>query len=107
MFEYQLTVGLFDKDTQTQKIDTNAARHIIADTLINNYNVYAFTMIDCNGVYKMASTGNIVHEPSIRIEIASDDDITNGIKSAINDLKVKLNQESIMFKLLTSEIEFI
>ena len=72
MFEHVLTVGLFDKNSERQEILTETAKDFIAETLINKYNVFAFTMIDCNGVYKMQTTGAIVREPSIRIEIAAE-----------------------------------
>lgn len=70
MYEHFLTVGLFDKDTEKQEITTGAAKDYISETLINKFNVFAFTMIDCAGVYKMQSTGAIVKEPSVRVEIA-------------------------------------
>ena len=75
MTKTTLTIGLFDKDTESQKIGTESAKSIIADILLNRHNIFAFTMIDCNGYYKMQSTGNIVNEPSIRVEIATDDDL--------------------------------
>ena len=73
MIKYQLTIGLFDKDTEKQQIKTPAAKKQISDTLLNRFGVYAFTMIECAGVYKMNSTGNIVIEPSIRVEIVTTD----------------------------------
>ena len=60
MFKYQLTIGLFDKDTEKQKIKTEEAKNIIANTLIDKFNLFAFTMIECSGVYKMASTNQII-----------------------------------------------
>ena len=46
-----LTIGLNDKDTQNQIINTPEAKQIISETLINKYGVFAFTMIECAGVY--------------------------------------------------------
>ena len=104
-YENQLTIGLFDKDTERQEITTESAKIMISDILINDFEIYAYTMIDCNGVYKMSSTNRIVHEPSIRIEIVSDEEIE--ILRIIEALKKALNQESIMHKAIKSDIEFI
>ena len=97
MYEYQLTIGLFDKDNAKQKISTAAAENMISDLLLNQFKIYAFTMINCFGVYKMAD-GRIVKEPSIRLEIASDEDISSIINSFINTIKspAYLNQECIL-----------
>ena len=102
MTKTTMTIGLFDKDTEQQEISTAAANEIIAQTLINEYHIFAFTTWECAGVYKMDSTGNIIREPSIRVEIASD--IRPGAMDILIDeitttLKNKLNQESIMVEL--------
>lgn len=71
-----LTIGLNDKNTERQEIETGAAKNIIANILLNQFNIFAFTMFECSGVYKMESTGNIIFENSIRVEIATDDELT-------------------------------
>lgn len=107
MFEHFLTVGLFDKDSEKQEVATETAKDFIAETLIDKFGVFAFTMIDCSGVYKMQSTGAIVKEPSIRIEIAAEADLTREtVYRIIKELKEGLNQESIMYKMVESEIDF-
>lgn len=107
MYENHLTIGLFDRRTKKQEINTEKAKALISNVLINHYGIYAFTMIDCNGVYKMQNSGVVVREPSIRIEIASDEPIKE-LKEIIRVLKHKrmLNQESIMHKEMVSEISF-
>lgn len=107
MLEYQLTIGLFDKDTAAQKINTSAAKNMIADLLLNRFGIYAFTMIECNGVYKMTD-GRIVFEPSIRLEIAAETELDEVLNSFIETVKSSayLNQECIMFKKSTSDINF-
>lgn len=105
MIKNVLTIGLNDKDTELQIIQTSDAKKMIADLLINEYDVYAFTMIDCEGVYKMASSGNIIRETSIRVEIVTDEMPAN-IDMMINALKVTLNQESIMQEIHESNIYF-
>lgn len=108
MYEYFLTVGLFDKDTERQEIGTDKVKDFIAETLINDFDVCAFTMIDAVGVYKMQSTGAIVKEPSIRIEIATDEELSREmVYKIIQSLKKGLNQESIMYKMVESDVDFI
>ena len=100
-----LTIGLNDKDTERQEITTGEAKNTIAKILLNQYNIFAFTMFECSGVYKMESTGNIVFENSIRVEIATDDELT-AADAIIATLKTELNQESIMMEKETREIFF-
>ena len=106
MTEYALTVGLFDKDSEKQEIYSDVAKDIISRILIDDFQIFAYTMIDCYGVYRMQSTGRIVREPSIRIEIVTDSDESEKMKSIIERLKRQLNQESIMFKTTRANIEF-
>lgn len=105
MQKTSLTIGLFDKETEKQEINAAEAIQTIANTLINTFNIFAFTMIECNGVYKMASNGCIVFEPSIRIEIATDDELTK-INEIVTELKTLLNQESIMTETEQKQIYF-
>jgi hypothetical protein len=107
MTKYTLTVGLNDKITKTQLINTENAHEIIADTLLIDFDIYAFTMFECYGVYRHEN-GEIVKEKSFRIEIASDDVIDGKICEIIKSLKVKLNQESIMYERVNyANIQFI
>lgn len=99
------TIGLNDKNTERQEIATGAAKNIIANILLNQFNIFAFTMFECSGVYKMESTGNIIFENSIRVEIATDDELTEA-DAIIAELKKELNQESIMMEKETKEIFF-
>ena len=104
MVKNQFTIGLFDKDTEQQEIQTNEAKNLIAEILIEKFGIFAFTMIECSGVYRMASSGQIVFEPSIRVEIASDDEIA--ADDIIEKLKDALNQESIMHEVSKEHIYF-
>lgn len=97
MEKYQLTIGLYDRKSEKQEIKTNKAKKMMADTLINRFHVFAFTMIECAGVYKMNSSGRIVQEPSIRIEIVADSGDLNML-DMVEFLKVQFNQETIMFE---------
>ena len=95
MLKTTITIGLFDKDTERQEIKTEDAQNIIANTMINDFDIFAFTMWECAGVYKMNSTGNIIREPSIRVEIATDEAIPK-FDEMLEALKKALNQETIM-----------
>lgn len=108
MHEYILTIGLNDRVTEKQEISSEAAKRMISKILINKYGVFAFTMFDCYGVYKMSSTGRIVQEPSIRVEIATAEPMQN-IDEIIRVIKDSehLNQESIMKKHTISNIQFV
>jgi hypothetical protein len=108
MNKHIITIGLNDKDAEMQIFSNDTAIEMIADTMINNHGVYAFTMNECEGVYKMDSTGHIIREKSIRIEIADDADSKIDYIGIICDLKVRLNQESIMYELIeNANISFI
>lgn len=100
-----LTIGLNDKNTEKQEIETGKAKNIIANILLNQFNIFAFTMFECSGVYKMRSTGNIVFENSLRVEIATDNELAES-DAIIEELKKALNQESIMIEQETKEIYF-
>ncbi len=105
MKENIFTIGLFDKNTERQETSSEEAENIISTILIENHNVFAFTMFKCSGVYRMKSTGRIVQEPSIRIEIVTDEELT-AADAIIADLKTALNQESIMHKVSEAQIYF-
>lgn len=105
MLKYQLTIGLFDKDTETQLIQSSDAKNIISNILLNKFDIFAFTMFDCSGIYRMQSTGAIISEPSVRVEIATDAEIPAA--EIIAELKSKLNQEAIMLEIADANISFI
>ena len=99
------TIGLFDKDTEKQEISTPEAKEKVAEILIGKFEIFAFTMLECSGYYRMQSTGRIVAEPSIRVEIATDDELT-AADEIIGTLKMEFNQESIMHEVSKANIYF-
>lgn len=101
---YKLTIGLNDQKSKIQEISTDAAKNMIAETLLKTFGIYAFTMIECEGVYTHEN-GEIVREKSIRVEIASDKKIKS-IPAIISALKESLNQESIMMETGKAKISF-
>jgi len=100
--KYILNIGLNDKDTKTQIIKTSKALETIKNTLFNN-NIVGYTIYTGYGLYKHDS-GEITKEKTIIIEMFYTDD--NTINNIINDLKVKLNQESITKQVVKMSISF-
>ena len=86
-----LYVGLNDKDTKVQKIDTQEANKITMN-IITSYTDGA-TIYNATGIYKHED-GTIVLENTLKIELyeVSDEALT----AIIDTLKRTLNQESII-----------
>ena len=97
MTKYNLTIGLLDKDSKVQEIGTVRATKLVTRIVIAK--IGFGTILDANGVYTH-DDGTIVTEPSIRVEIL-DTEGTIGkdkIVELASELKVALNQESILFE---------
>ena len=100
--KYILNVGLNDKDTKLQKIDSIEAYKIVENTLLNN-GLSGYTIYQGKGLYKH-DDGTITQENTLIIEmIFTTDDIVNKI---IKILKQVLNQESIMKQVQEIELSF-
>ena len=100
--KYILNVGLNDKDTKIQKIDSIEAYKIVENTLLNN-GLSGYTIYQGKGLYKH-DNGTITQENTLIIEmIFTQEDIVNKI---IKILKQVLNQESIMKQVQDIEISF-
>jgi hypothetical protein len=97
MTKYLLTVGLLDKDSKVQEISTVHATKVV--TRMVTAKIGFGTILDANGVYKHAD-GTLVTEPSIRIEILDTEGTIERdiIIELANELKITLNQESILFE---------
>lgn len=100
--KYILNVGLNDKDTKTQKIDSIEAYKIVENTLLNN-GLDGYTIYQGRGLYKHES-GEITQENTLIIEILFTDDDT--IKNIINILKQVFNQECITKQVINMEVSF-
>lgn len=86
-----LYVGLNDKDTKTQKIDTLEAVKIVTNLITAKCD--GGTIYNATGIYKH-DDGTIVIENTLRIElIDTPEDILSDL---IDTLKNVLNQESII-----------
>lgn len=102
MKEIILTIGLNDKDTKKQEITTIDAYKIVQN--ICTMYVGGATIYETYGVYKHEN-GDIIEEKSLRIEIATDD--KKAVIDVINVLKMALNQESVLYKEVESNIMFL
>jgi len=100
--KYILNVGLNDKDTKLQKIDSIEAYKIVENTLLNN-GLSGYTIYQGKGLYKH-DTGEITQENTLIIEILfTSNEIVDKI---IKILKQVLNQESIMKQVQDITISF-
>lgn len=90
MEKFILYVGLNDKKTKTQKIQTLDA-YAIVNNLLLTY-VEGATVTQGQGIYKHEN-GNFVIENTLIIELLFTDEQT--IQKIANDLKRILNQETI------------
>lgn len=102
MQKYIVYVGLNDKKTKIQEINTIQAYKIITNIIIN-YDIDGFTILEANGYY-VHDDKSITIEKSLKIEFL----FTNIeiIKNIIKDIKKSLNQESVILQTenITSEL---
>ena len=98
MEKYILYVGLNDKDTKTQKIDTLSAYNLTNNILLNY--VEGATVTQSKGIYKH-NNGNVVIENTLIIELLFTDKTT--VETIAKELKIALNQESIAIQKQTIE----
>ena len=87
--EIVVSIGLNDKDSHVQVISTETARKIVFDAFGD------CTVQECKGRFTHNS-GNVVYETSFRVTIYADTSMLENITEKCKDLKIKLNQESIV-----------
>lgn len=85
-----LYIGLNDKDTKRQEINTTEAVKIVTNILIE---LGGATIYEATGIYKH-DDGNIVIENTLRVELIEADNEL--LASKITLIKQVLNQESII-----------
>ena len=101
--KYIIFIGLFDKDTKTQKTDTVAACNLIQNIILSNGHDGA-TISNATGIYKH-DDGQIIIEPSVRVELlfATDKQIKNicaAVKNALNQESLALESQIIESRLV-------
>lgn len=85
-----LYIGLNDKDTKKQEINTTEAVKIVTNILIE---LGGATIYEATGIYKH-DDGNIVIENTLRVELIEADNEL--LASKIPLIKQVLNQESVI-----------
>ena len=93
MKRYTIYLGLNDKETKTQKIDTVEAYKVVENLLVSMFD--GGTIFNAHGVYKH-NDNTVVIENTLRIEILEfDNSILDNVRNFVNILKADFNQESI------------
>ena len=92
MEKVKFSIGLFDKDSRRQEIDTYEAIILIKQTLLA-IGAVGLSIYVGKGVY-MYDDGTLMREPSVFAEVYN---LNNeSIQKAVEFLKKELNRESIM-----------
>lgn len=103
MTTINLYVGLNDKDTKQQELSNLEAKAEISEILFR-YCSNGFTLQECQGMYKH-DDGTVVCENTIKVILL--DYNFSMIFELVEDLKHKLNQESIAVEIYKSYVKFI
>jgi len=97
-----LFCGLFDKDSKAQEVSTLDAYKVASNLLTE---IIGFgTITEACGVYTHEN-GEIVQEPTLRIEVSGID--IESMKRLALALKQAFNQESIGFEVIKSDFSFV
>ena len=90
--KYSFYIGLNDKDSKVQIVETLTAANIINRVFIEN-NVDGATITSGKGIYKH-DNGEIVVEETLIVQVYEFNSVVN-VQKICNELKNLLNQESI------------
>ena len=103
MTTVNLYIGLNDKDTKQQEL-TNLDAKAEISTILLKYFPNGFTLQECQGMYKHIS-GTVVCENTIKVILF---DYNIGlVLDAVEDLKLKLNQECIAVEHIKTTVNFV
>ena len=94
MNKTSLYIGLNDKDTKAQKIDTLEATKIVYNLLLS-YGIDGATIYNATGIYKH-DNGEVVIENTLRVELIEAP--AGAVFGAIHSIKKALNQEAIVLQ---------
>ena len=106
MTKYVLTMGLFDKDSHLQEHSTLEASKVLNRMVVNRLGYGTIT--EATGIYTHEN-GEVVVEPSLRVEILATEDAINdnSVKALAVEMKTTFNQESILFEKVEQQADFI
>ena len=93
MTKYTLYIGLNDKVTKQQNIDTLEASKIVQNVLTEKTG--GGTIFNATGVYKH-DDGTVIIENTLRVEIVAA--AVDAVRAAIEIIKTALNQESVILQ---------
>lgn len=99
----KLSIGLFDKDTKKQEVDTYTAVDLIEKAVMAT-GVGGLSVYTGNGVY-LHDDGTLVKEPSVFVEVYGWK--LDSMKTAVQFIKRELNQESISVEITQCQVEFM
>ena len=102
MMKYTLYIGLNDKDTKTQRIDTVEASKIVQNVLTDTTG--GGTIYSATGVYRH-DNGTVVIENTLRVELVAV--AMEAVRGAVDIIKAALNQESIILQTENIQSVFI
>ena len=102
MTKYTLYIGLNDKDTKQQRINTLEASKIVSGVLSEQTG--GGTIYSAQGVYRH-DNGEIVIENTLRVEIVAA--AIEAVRTACSIIKAALNQESIILQTECIESAFV
>ena len=103
MTTVNLYIGLNDKDTKCQEI-TNLDAKAEISAILFKYFPNGFTLQECQGMYKH-DDGTVVCENTIKVTLFNYEFV--GISNVIEEIKHKLNQESVATEYLETIVDFI
>lgn len=95
-------IGKFDKTTHKQELSNEYILNAI-HKILRSYGVSGYTVTSCKGCYTHTD-GSIVREPSYKVTVCNMD---LPVKQICNELKLQLNQESILVEIYDSTLQCI
>lgn len=95
-------IGKFDKTTHKQELSNEYILNAIHKALAKRA-VPGYTVTSCKGCY-IHTNGTIVREPSYKVTVV---DYTIPVQIICNELKLALNQESILVEQYASTLQFV
>ena len=101
MEKFTLYLGLNDKDTKKQEIETAEAYRVVQSAIAQQFG--GGTIYEARGVYRHAD-GAIVEEKTLRVELLMT--VQEKVVAFAQWLKMRFNQESVVMQreLITSEL---
>ena len=103
MTTVNLYIGLNDKDTKCQEI-TNLDAKAEISAILFKYFPNGVTLQECQGMYRHED-GTVVCENTIKVTLFNYEFV--GISNVIEEIKHKLNQESVATEYLETIVNFI